>query len=88
MNRRDLLARASATAAAAVPYVWSSLQTKAAESKNDRLNVAAIGVGGRGSQIGHWASELGNMVACCDVDRSRVERFAGAFDGNCQVYGD
>ncbi|MHC4402692.1 MAG: Gfo/Idh/MocA family protein, partial [Planctomycetota bacterium] len=88
LDRREFLRRTSATAVAAVPYYWSSVQARAAESKNDRLNVAAIGVGGRGSQIATWASELGNMVACCDVDRSHAQRFAAPFDGKCAVSSD
>ena len=35
-----------------------------------------------------WAGELGDMVACCDVDRQHAERFAGALDGKCAIYGD
>jgi predicted dehydrogenase len=87
-DRRDFLKRTSAAALAAAPYFWTSRRAGAAESKNGRLNVGAIGVGGRGSQIALWASELGNMVACCDVDRTHAERFAGAFEGKCAIHGD
>ena len=74
-------------ASAAVPYFWTSSCARA-ESRNDRLNIAAIGVGGRGSQIGHWAAELGNMVASCDVDLTRAQQFAAAYTGKCEVYQD
>ena len=64
-------------AGAAAPYFFSSAQAKA-ESENDKLNVAAIGVGGRGSGIGHQAGARGNMVACCDVDRQHAANHSSA----------
>ena len=45
------------------------------EDKN-RLAVAAIGVGGRGSGIAGQAAKIGRMVACCDVDSRNAENFA------------
>jgi predicted dehydrogenase len=50
--------------------------------------VASIGVGGRGTAIGHEAGNLANMVACADVHRGNAERFAAKYDGKCQVYED
>lgn len=90
LHRREFFNKTAGIAAAvsAVPYFETSSRARAAESKNDRLNVAAIGVGGRGSMIARWASELGDMVACCDVDRQHAERFAAAMDGKCDIYGD
>jgi predicted dehydrogenase len=76
-----------AAAGAAVPYFCSSAQARQ-ESANDRLTVAAIGTGGRGSADGHQAGGLGNMVACCDVDAQRAEKFAARYDGKCKTYGD
>jgi predicted dehydrogenase len=74
-------------ASLAVPYFWSSRYAKA-ESANDKLRVAAIGVGGRGSGIGREAGGKGVMLACADVDRQHAERFASRFDGNCEIYAD
>ena len=67
----------------------------------DKLNVAAIGTSiyrdrwgrkgsfdGRGSVIGHQAGKLGNMVACCDVNRVHAANFAARYDGRCQIYSD
>ncbi len=90
-TRRSFL-RASAGVAAsttAAPYIWTSSYAKA-EDKNDRPNMASIGLGGMGSGDGRSASRFANMVACCDVDRQRAERFAAdkRFDGKCQVYTD
>jgi hypothetical protein len=79
-HRRDFL-RTSAVAAAAgpvAPYFWTGRQARA-ESANDKLHVAAIGVGGRGSGIGHEAGGRANMIACCDVDRAHAEKFASRY---------
>ena len=87
-NRRGFIKTTAGLAAtAAVPYVWTSSQARAG-SANDRLNVAAIGTGGRGSHDGHQAGHLGNMIACCDVDRKHAEEFASRYDGKCEIYGD
>ena len=102
-TRRDFLRQAAAVAGTGVaaPYFWSSATAGAAESKNDRVNVAAIGTSiytdrwghkgemdGRGAVVGHQAGRLGNMVAVADVNRPYAERFASRYDGRCQVYGD
>jgi predicted dehydrogenase len=87
-RRRFLKTTAGAVAAgSAAPYFFSSRQAKA-QSKNDRRVVAAIGVGGRGSGIGHQAGKLGDMVACADVDTKHAERFAGRYEGKCEIYKD
>lgn len=57
-------------------------------SANDRITVAAIGTGGRGSGIGHQAGQLGEMVACADVDLDRARKFASRYEGRCAVFGD
>jgi len=86
--RRDLLkGGVGFVAGMAIPHVWVS-PFSWAESPNERLNVAAIGVGGRGSKIGEQAAQLGNMVACADVHRGNAENFAKPFEGRCQVYKD
>ena len=77
-----------AGAAVAMPYIFTAATAKAAEAKNDRLNVAAIGVGGRGFDVAHQAAALGNMVAVADVHLGNARKFAGYFGGKCQVYQD
>jgi len=76
-NRRDFLRGSVGLAAAgmAVPCFCSRVGL-GAESKGEKLTVAAIGVGGRGSDIGNQAAQLGSMVACCDVDSGNANRFA------------
>ncbi len=89
-TRRDFLrAGVGVAAAAAVPYTWTSSYVRA-QDKNDRPNLACIGVGGMGSGDGHSASRFANVVACADVDQRHGERFAASdrFGGKCQVYTD
>jgi predicted dehydrogenase len=88
-SRRDFLrtTAGAAAATAAIPYFFSSAQAWQ-ESSRDKLGVAAIGVGGRGSGIGHQAGQLGNMVACADVHRLNAEKFAEPYGGKCEIYGD
>jgi predicted dehydrogenase len=88
-TRRQFL-NASTKAAAlglAAPYVWSG-SVWADESPNEKINVASIGVGGRGTGIGHQAGSLGNMLACADVHRGNAERFAKRYEGKCEIYED
>jgi predicted dehydrogenase len=101
-TRRDFLKRSTGVVAAGVaaPFVWTGSHAGAA-SKNDRIGVAAIGVStyvnrteekkmtpGRGSGIGYQASKLGDMVACCDVNRAHAERFRTRYGLKCDILGD
>lgn len=88
-SRRDFLRTTTTLAAAglASPYVFTTA-TKAAESKNDRLNVAAIGLGDRGLQIAPLAAEWSNVVACADVLLRNAKEFVGKFGKPCTIYQD
>jgi len=87
-NRRDFLKTSAAVAAlSSVPYLGTTPRLRA-DAPNDRLSVAAIGVGGRGSGIGRQAGSLGNMVACCDVDSERAAKFAEHYGDACETYED
>ena len=86
-RREFLTVSAGLAVAASTPYVFTSAAA-GAESASDRLGIGAIGVGGRGSGIGHDAGSRGNMLACADVDRGHAERFAAKYGGKCQVLGD
>jgi len=90
LARRVFLKHSAAAFAtgAAAPCVWTGLSADAAEAKNARLSVASIGVGGRGSGIGNQAGKLGHMIACCDVDRQRAEKFAAKYGTACKIYKD
>jgi len=90
-NRREFIELTARTGAlAAIPYFASNVDLFAQENQaaNDKLNVAAIGNGGRGSAVGNQAGRLGNMVACCDVDSQRAEAFAKRYGASCKSYGD
>ncbi len=94
-DRRGFLKVAAGVAAAAgLPYeVLFPRDAMAQESKspNSRPRVGAIGVGGRGSGIARDASNYGDIVAVCDVDRNHAARAKadpkiGA--GKAEVYED
>jgi len=67
-NRRDMLKTSAAVGAG----FWLGTAPKArAASAGEKLNVACIGVGGRGgANVGGVSGE--NMVAVCDVDEKRA----------------
>lgn len=71
LNRRQFLSRASLALGAttlAFPYVGNVL------GANDRINVACIGVGGKGDSDSNDAGSCGgNIVAICDVDKNTLE---------------
>ncbi|MGN6133701.1 MAG: Gfo/Idh/MocA family oxidoreductase, partial [Aureliella sp.] len=90
-TRRSFLKRSAAVGltAATAPMIMPRLLAQ--EAASDRLNVAAIGVGGRGSAIADQAGRLGSLIAVCDVARPNAERFAKlqAERGHkCQIYND
>lgn len=77
-------------AASLAPTILPKLYAKSS-SASDRLTVACIGVGGRGSGIGDQAATLGELVACCDVHAGNAENFAKSQKEkgrNCKVYSD
>lgn len=69
-TRRDFLRNASVVGAG----VWtSSLSSSArAATPNEKLNVAVIGVEGRGAANRDAVAKLENIVALCDVDETRL----------------
>src|SRR5262245_25746775 len=71
VSRRSFLKASSvASAAVAFPHVTRSQQ---GQSPNNRLNVACIGVGGRGNAA-VTAMKKENIVAMCDVDEARAAK--------------
>ena len=80
LNRRDIL---KATAAASAGY-WiggSTLSAADDKSPNEKLNVACIGIGGRGgANVGGVRGE--NIVAMCDVDDKRAGK---AYSSNAKA---
>jgi len=75
VTRRQFLARTTVTASAFMVVPGSVLGLRGAESPNNKLNIAGIGIGGQGGHdIGQMESE--NIVALCDVDKRHA---AGMF---------
>ncbi|MCX6891559.1 MAG: Gfo/Idh/MocA family oxidoreductase [Verrucomicrobia bacterium] len=72
LTRRDFIKRTTIAAGAtalAFPYVGNVL------GANDRINVACIGVGGKGDSDSSDAARCGgNIVAICDVDTNTLDR--------------
>src|SRR5437667_12695580 len=69
LTRRTFLKSTSRASVAAIafPYVMRSQE---GQSPNNKLNVACIGVGGRGAAA-VAAMKDENIVALCDVDEAR-----------------
>jgi len=91
LTRRAFLGASAGLTAAGLAAPTFLPKLYGQESPNDKLTVAAIGVGGRGSAIAQQAAQLGHLVACCDVHRGNAERFAkriAARGGECRIYGD
>ena len=66
-SRRDFMKNVAATSAAV--YVGHGLAfSKQALSANEEINVACIGIGGKGGSDSDNASQFGNVIAMCDVD--------------------
>ena len=49
------------------------------DSKNDRIAIGCIGMGGMGCGDSHLASAFGDIIALCDVDTRRYEAAKAAF---------
>lgn len=85
LTRRDFLKRtsyAAGTAAVLFPYVGRVL------GANDRINVACIGVGGKGDSDSNDAGKCGgNIVAICDVDTNTLDKKSKQFP-NAKRYQD
>jgi hypothetical protein len=85
LTRRQFLNRTSfavGSAALAFPYVGQVL------GANDRINIACIGVGGKGDSDSSDAKNCGgNIVAICDVDKNTLAKKAKQF-ANAKPYQD
>jgi predicted dehydrogenase len=70
-SRRGFLG--TTTLAGAGYFVAASARTAWSTSANEQLNVACIGVGGKGSSDSDNAAMFGKVIAFCDVDRNTLE---------------
>jgi D-arabinose 1-dehydrogenase-like Zn-dependent alcohol dehydrogenase len=89
-NRRSFLRKSAGIAAvgALTPYVFTAADpcSGAVPSKNDGPSIGCIGVGWMGNRDLQAASQFGQVVAVCDVDRTRAE--AASDGGRRSVFGD
>src|SRR5262245_20145638 len=77
-DRRSFLKTSAAVAAG----LWAAGGVVAADSKRslEKINLACIGVGGKGSSDTDNVGELGNIVALCDIDDERLGAKAKKFE--------
>ncbi len=88
LTRRSFVqTSAGAMALAANPF-WSPLRAAAPESKNERPIIGSIGLGGQGTGIARRASEYGDVVAVCDVQRQHAERAKEKHFSQAEIYED
>jgi predicted dehydrogenase len=76
-NRRDFLKE---TTLAGFGF-WAAGGVALADGKspNERVNIASIGVGGKGDSDSDQAGSLGNLVAICDIDDKPLNEKAKKF---------
>jgi len=72
-TRRSFLKTAAVVGGAISSTGYFVAESNAQGSSSKRLNVACIGVGGKGGGDANNAAKFGNIVAICDVDRSRLD---------------
>lgn len=69
-SRRQFL---QTTAAVGVGYwVAGGVQAQESRSPNERIAMASIGIGGKGTSDSDDAGKRGDMVAICDIDEGRL----------------
>ena len=74
-NRRSFLFGASVAGFGVLVQGKRSLAWGA--GPNDTLNIACIGVGGKGRSDTEHAARVGRVMAVCDIDQVRLDEMAG-----------
>lgn len=77
-TRRQILQAGAASAVG----VWAWPLLAADEKKEaplEKLNIACIGIGGKGKSDCEQAGKVGNVVAICDIDDQRLDSMAKTF---------
>ncbi len=83
MKRRTFIKAAGLAAASSTLPLWfkEELMAKshlpAPKMANDRLGIALIGCGGRGTSVAREMVYYGDMVAVCDVDDAQITKAQG-----------
>ena len=86
MDRRGFLRTVGAAAAGTV-FASGRVARLRGASANEKLNIAVIGVAGRGGENLHEVAALENIVALCDVDSDRLNAAAQKFPA-AKTYSD
>src|ERR1700722_13176047 len=78
MNRRTNRRNFLKTSAAAGAGFWVAGRSTwaddlASKSPNERINIASIGIGGKGDGDSDQAAKHGNLIAICDIDDKRLD---------------
>src|SRR5260370_17462365 len=78
-NRRDFLKQ---TGLAGVGFwVAGGITLADDKSPNEKVNIACIGVGGKGSSDTDHAAKAGTLVAICDIDERHLDAKAKQYPG-------
>jgi predicted dehydrogenase len=89
LTRREFLKETLAVSAAAPLIVSPAVLARSRKtSPSDRVRVAAIGVGGRGTLLLQQLPEAAELVALADCNLPRAEAFKAQAGGNCEVFQD
>jgi predicted dehydrogenase len=86
INRRRFVRDAAALAGTGF-WLGSQLDHVWGRSPNNQVNVACIGVGGKGSSDTDGAARYGNIVALCDIDDQRLKQKARQYP-NAKTFHD
>ncbi|MEO7298161.1 MAG: Gfo/Idh/MocA family oxidoreductase [Verrucomicrobiota bacterium] len=87
INRRRFIYYSSIAAAAATISGCATHTTRRHFGANDKLNIASIGVGGKGASDLEGAADGNNVVALCDADENTLKGAAKKFP-NAKLYRD
>lgn len=84
-NRRQFLQTTAATGVGF--WVAGGLQAAESKSPNERIRIACVGVGGKGSSDSSDAGNHGDIVAICDIDDKTLDGASKKFT-NAKKYND
>jgi predicted dehydrogenase len=91
ISRRRFLAASAGTGAllTSIPFVWSETTDKPTTSAAEKLNIACIGVDGRGANNVKVFGDMSdvNLVALCDVDSDKLGNRAKEYP-KAKTYAD
>lgn len=91
LSRRTFLQKTGRAAALGAAISTTARSASAVNGANDRLRLGFIGCGIRGPQLLEgFQQQVPSMevAACCDLKRSRAERFKGLAGPQCETYSD